>query len=88
MMPRLISPPSNIRRTTCFEGPPARIHSASDERSRGRTMSFSQASSKREIFTRLACPRIVYVRSTSPDVITPWLAAKSPLAAFHQLFGK
>jgi hypothetical protein len=51
-------------------------------------MSFSQASSKREIFTRLACPRIVYVRSTSPDVITPWLAAKSPLAAFHQLFGK
>jgi predicted transposase YbfD/YdcC len=40
MLP-LISRLSNIWPTTCFEGRPARIHSASDERSRGGTMSSS-----------------------------------------------
>src|ERR1700677_4564912 len=55
IMRRPISPQSNIWRTTCFEGPPTRIHSASDGKSRGGTMSSSQASSGREMFTRFAC---------------------------------
>ena len=67
--PRPTSPPSNTWRITYSEGPPARIHSASDERSRGGMTRSSPASSQHEMFTRFACLPIHQVFDRDKDSV-------------------